>query len=235
MRNNKSIALLMGNNSYVGREYANRLIKQKVNFDILIFGKKLTNRIDIDRVKNFWKPKSQDLILKKRNSIFFDKINSSKMINFLKEKKYYLGIQGGGLGLIEKEIIKCFKKGILNLHPGKLPEYRGSSAPEFQIKDKKRIYGSFHFIDEKIDSGKLVYSKKLNLNLSSYEKMRAQIYPEMSKSLPRIIDKILKNKIKSKNLKIYEKKYSPKKFIGKEFIKKLKFNWADYAKYYDTK
>ena len=65
--------------------------------------------------------------------------------------------------------------------------------------------------------------------------MRAQIYPEMGKSLPNIIDKILKNKIKSKNLKIYEKKYLPKKFIGKEFIQKLKLNWADYAKYNDTK
>ena len=225
----------MGNNSYVGREYANQLIKQKVNFDILIFGKKLTNKIDMDRVKNFWKPKSQSQVLKKRNSIFFEKVNSRKIINFLKKKKYYLGIQGGGLGLIEKEIIKCFKRGILNLHPGKLPEYRGSSAPEFQIKDKKKIYGSFHFINEKIDSGKLIYCKKLNLNFSSYEKMRAQIYPEMGKSLPNIIDKILKNKIKSKNLKIYEKKYLPKKFIGKEFIQKLKLNWVDYAKYYDSK
>ena len=73
MRNTKNIALLMGNNSYVGREYASRLIIQNVNFDILIFGKKLTNKIDIDRVKNFWKPKSQSQVLKKRNSIFLKK------------------------------------------------------------------------------------------------------------------------------------------------------------------
>ena len=225
----------MGNNSYVGREYANQLIKQKINFDILIFGKKLSNEIDIKRVKSFWKPKSQNLLLKKKNFIFFDKINSKKILDFLKAKKYYIGIQGGGLGLINKEIIECFNKGILNLHPGKLPEYRGSSAPEFQIVDKKKIYGSFHFINEKIDSGKLVYLKKLNLNFSSYEKMRSQIYPEMSKSLPKIINKILKNKIKIKNLIIFEKKYLPKKFIGEEFIKKLKLNWKEYSKNYDSK
>ena len=142
MRNTKNIALLMGNNSYVGREYASRLIIQNVNFDILIFGKKLTNKIDIDRVKNFWKPKSQSQVLKKEIP-FFLKSQFKKNNKFLKKKKYYLGIQGGGLGLIEKEIIKCFKRGILNLHPGKLPEYRGSSAPEFQIKDKKKFMGLF--------------------------------------------------------------------------------------------
>ena len=33
------------------QKYASRLIIQNVNFDILIFGKKLTNKIDIDRLK----------------------------------------------------------------------------------------------------------------------------------------------------------------------------------------
>tara|TARA_Y100000389_G_C17421974_1_gene497261 strand:- start:1034 stop:1231 length:198 start_codon:yes stop_codon:yes gene_type:complete len=65
--------------------------------------------------------------------------------------------------------------------------------------------------------------------------MRSQIYPEMSKSLPKIINKILKNKIKIKNLIIFEKKYLPKKFIGEEFIKKLKLNWKEYSKNYDSK
>ena len=54
------------------------------------------------------------------------------------------------------------------MHPGKLPNYRGSSAPELQIMDQNDLC-SFHLINDKIDSGKLIYTKKLDLDYSSYE------------------------------------------------------------------
>ena len=41
----------MGNNSFIGREYASYLIKEKINFDIIILGKNL--RIKLKR-KEQW-------------------------------------------------------------------------------------------------------------------------------------------------------------------------------------
>ena len=79
------------------------------------------------------------------------------------------------------------------MQPGKLPNYRGSSAPELQIMDQKTIRASFHLINDKIDSGKLIYTKKLDLDYSSYEKMRSQIYPSMTKKLSSIINKTRQN------------------------------------------
>ena len=56
--------------------------------------------------------------------------------------------------------------------------------------DGKKIYGSFHLINEKIDSGKLISSKKLKIDYSSYEIMRSQIYPSMTRNLPNLIKKV---------------------------------------------
>lgn len=231
LKKENKIVLIMGNNSFIGREYASYLIKEKINFEIIILGKKLENKIEKIRTKGIWRPQLQSKILKNRNFYYFDSLNSNMLIKHLKQKKYLLGIQGGGLGIIKKSIIKNFNIGILNMHPGKLPNYRGSSAPELQVIDRKKIYGSFHLINEKIDSGKLIYSKKLKIDYSSYEIMRSQIYPSMTRNLPNLIKKVLKNKLKFKNLVEYEKNYLPKKFIGKKMIDKLILNWDKYSSY----
>ena len=41
MQKISKIALMMGNNSFIGREYASNLIINNINFEILIFGKRL--------------------------------------------------------------------------------------------------------------------------------------------------------------------------------------------------
>ena len=61
------IALIMGNNSFIGREYASYLIKEKINFDIIILGKKLKNKIEKKRTMGIWRPQPQSKILKNRN------------------------------------------------------------------------------------------------------------------------------------------------------------------------
>lgn len=228
LKSRDNVVLIMGNNSYVGREYASQLIKKNINFEIVIVGKRQTNIIDKRRTKGYWKPTPQNFIKNKRITYFFSNLREKKFLQLLKIKKYKLGIQGGGLGLISKKIIRCFKLGILNLHPGKLPNYRGSSAPELQIISGKKIYASYHLINEKIDSGKLILSTKLDLDYSSYEKMRAQIYPSMTKKLPYIIRKILRNDFNHRNLVKFEKKYLPNKYIGENFINDLKDNWNKY-------
>ena len=68
MRKIKKIALMMGNNSFIGREYASNLITNNINFEIYFW--KLNNNIEKNRTKGFWKPLSQSKILKKENLIF---------------------------------------------------------------------------------------------------------------------------------------------------------------------
>ena len=210
----------MGNNSYPGREYASNLIKENIDFDIAIFKAENNSFIEKKRTAGIWKPKIQKKLISLRESKFFNKLSSKLFHKFLLSRKYDIGIQGGNIGIIPKSIIRLFKKGIINLHPGNLPIYRGSSSPEFQILNNQKIICTSHFIDDSIDAGYLIKKKKLNLNYSDYHKMRASIYPEMAKFL----SKIIKSKKITKKYKL-SKRYKPKKYIGDKKIIFMIKNW----------
>lgn len=198
------IALLMNHNSYCGREYADHLIKKQIKFDLLSFGSfPENNLIEDERCGNLWNPvKFQDII---RNTGYynFDKMNSKEFLQHLAENRYDLGIQGGA-GILKKEMIQEFRLGILNFHPGDLPEYRGCSTPEWQILHQKKVVATCHLINEKIDCGDIYCKRKLELDYSDYNKMRAGIYPELAKLMVEVIEKIIADETELKNLVIQD-------------------------------
>ena len=138
--------------------------------------------------------------------------------------KYDLCLQGGGLGKIKPIFFNLFKIGVLNCHPGKLPKYRGSSAPEYQIFDKKKIIASYHLIGNEIDSGRMIKKIELNLNYSSYHKMRASLYRAMSQNLLIVLNIIDNCKISSFK-KIDINKNLIRSYIGDRRIENLMVNW----------
>jgi len=72
-----------------------------------------------------------------------------------KNNQCNLGVIGGARK-IKVEIIKIFKFGILNYHPGKLPETSGLNAIERSILNGLPLTVSFHIINEKLDDGQML-------------------------------------------------------------------------------
>ena len=130
------LLIVAKNNDYCYREYSDFLIQEKVDFDLILIGEKSNNKINRTRTNNLWKPLWQSKILNKRNHFFFKSLDCKSLLFLIKKMKYDLCLQGGGLGKIKPIFFNLFKIGVLNCHPGKLPKYRGSSAPEYQIFDK---------------------------------------------------------------------------------------------------
>ena len=59
--------------------------------------------------------------------------------------------------IIKEPVIELPKVGILNIHPGWLPAYRGAMAYFWVLKNGSEKAGvSIHWIDKGIDTGKLV-------------------------------------------------------------------------------
>ena len=107
----------------------------------------------------------------KINSIPFTLINT-KLNNFehkiLKKLKRYdisLICLAGYMKIISKNFIKLFGKKIINIHPSLLPKFKGLNTFSRVIKNKEIKSGcTVHFVNEKIDNGKIIVQKFFFIN-----------------------------------------------------------------------
>ena len=67
--------------------------------------------------------------------------------------------------IISNEIIKHFKKPIINLHLSYLPFNRGAHPNFWSFIDNTPSGVSIHEVDEGIDTGKIIYQKKIDFYL----------------------------------------------------------------------
>ena len=154
----------------------------KKNVCVFISGKgtNLNNLIKKSREYNF--PVKVKLIISnninaeglkyaKINSIPFILINT-KLNNFehkiLKELKRYdisLICLAGYMKIISKNFIKLFGKKIINIHPSLLPKFKGLNTFSRVIENKEIRSGcTVHFVNEKLDSGKIIVQKYFFIN-----------------------------------------------------------------------
>lgn len=71
-----------------------------------------------------------------------------------------------GARIIPKKTIELFRDGILNFHPGKIPETSGLDAFYYTIKNNCSYGVTSHFIDYRVDAGELVEFKEVTVELS---------------------------------------------------------------------
>jgi methionyl-tRNA formyltransferase len=92
----------------------------------------------------------------------FCKLNDLPIINFdeafrIAKNKKVLGISVRYHNLFKEEYFNAFQPGIINLHGGELPRYRGANIANYIILEKhKQAGGTLHFIDKGIDEGDIV-------------------------------------------------------------------------------
>ena len=144
-------------------------------------------------------PKSKGLtfgkIYKIRKNIFNFKKQASaeKEILFkLKKNKINLICLAGFMKILSKNFILNFKGQILNIHPSLLPKYKGLNTHEKAIKNKDEYSGcTVHFVNSKVDSGKIIIQKKVKIKKDDTPKSLAKkiLYQE-HKLYPKAILKI---------------------------------------------
>ena len=67
----------------------------------------------------------------------------------------------GGTRIIRGEILDYPKDGVINSHPGLLPDCRGSASPAWSVFHDIPIGSSTHFCDNGIDTGELLLRRKI--------------------------------------------------------------------------
>ncbi len=86
--------------------------------------------------------------------------NSEQVMPYLNDLDLDL-IIFGGTRIIRGEILDYPKDGVINSHPGLLPECRGSASPAWSVYHDIPIGSSTHFCDNGIDTGELLMRREV--------------------------------------------------------------------------
>jgi len=119
-------------------------------------------------------------------------INEKEILHKLKKNKINLICLAGFMKILSKNFILKFKGHILNIHPSLLPKYKGLNTHERAIKNKDNYSGcTVHFVTSKLDSGKIIFQKKVKINKKDTPKTLAKkILAQEHKLYPKAILKI---------------------------------------------
>ena len=91
-------------------------------------------------------------------------IDENNIIKLLKKNKINLICLAGFMKILSKSFVKNFKGKILNIHPSLLPKYKGLNTHERAIKNKDKYSGcTVHFVNSRLDSGKIINQKKVRI------------------------------------------------------------------------
>lgn len=81
--------------------------------------------------------------------------NSEKSLKLIQEMKPELGLVAGAR-MLSKNVIDGFSKGIVNFHPGPIPEMRGLDTVHWLIYDNVPLGVTAHFVDSRVDAGRII-------------------------------------------------------------------------------
>ena len=166
---------------------------------ILKYSKKKSSKINIKLIVSN-KRNARGIIFAKKNKINFIIINyknikkgDKKILYHLKKYKIRYIFLAGFMKILSKNFIKKFKNKIINIHPSLLPKYKGLNTHERVIKNKEKFSGcTVHFVNEKLDSGKIILQKKVKiLKLDTPESLAKRIIKVENKLYPIAINKVL--------------------------------------------
>jgi len=99
--------------------------------------------------------------------------------------------------IIPENLINYFKKGILNIHFSKLPQYRGPAPVQYTILNGDRdAWITYLLISPKLDEGKIIFQSSLELDLKeTTESLYQKLIDKSAKEIKTVIEDYLSGKL----------------------------------------
>lgn len=117
-------------------------------------------------------------------------INSEKTIRWLLENNADLAISMNWQTIVEKQCRDLFKHGIINIHIGDLPRYRGNATPNWALlsgEDKAVL--TLHFMEGQLDAGPILLKHEIPITEATYI---GKIYQEAEERIPDLLVQAIK-------------------------------------------
>ena len=122
-----------------------------------------SNAAGLDYAKKH-KIKTKVLNFKNKN------LAENNMFSILKTSNIKLICLAGFMKILSRNFIRKFKGKILNIHPSLLPKYKGLNTHQRVLNNKEKYSGcTVHFVNTRLDSGKIILQKKVKISKKDTE------------------------------------------------------------------
>ena len=119
-------------------------------------------------------------------------LDESRLLSTLERQKIDMICLAGFMKILTNNFIKRFKGKILNIHPSLLPKYKGLNTHQRALKNNEKYSGcTVHFVNSKLDSGKIIIQKKIKISKNETKvSLAKKILTQEHKIYPKAILKV---------------------------------------------
>ena len=160
-----------------------RTFKSPISIDFIISNNSKAKGLNYSKI---YKIKKKVFSFKNKN------LSEKKLLSILKIYNIDLICLAGFMKILSGNFIKKFKGKILNIHPSLLPKYKGLNTHKRALNNKEKYSGcTVHFVNSKLDSGKIILQKRVKISKNETEASLAKkILAQEHKLYPKAIIKV---------------------------------------------
>ena len=157
-----------------------KLKKSPISINLIISNDSKSKGLQYEKI---FKIKKKIFDFKKKH------IDEKKILFELKKNRIDLICLAGFMKILSKTFINNFNGKILNIHPSLLPKFKGLNTHERAIRNKEKYSGcTVHFVNSKLDSGKIILQDKVRINKNETpESLAKKILAKEHKLYPKAI------------------------------------------------
>ena len=127
-------------------------------------------------------------------SYYFINHNSESLIELINCQNIDCLLNAGTPRKLQLNIINSTRFGVLNIHPGALPDYRGCSAVEWSIYNNDAVANTAHFMDAEYDTGPIFKIERYTFSLDdTYVSIRCKVLEAGCKLAASVLSEISLN------------------------------------------
>jgi len=146
---------------------------------------------------NYFKIKNIDQLLKNSVSKIYyhnsSDINDPNLLDLVRNLKNKFIIFSGG-GILKKDILSLNKL-FIHVHPGIIPDYRGSTCFYYSLLNENYLGASAFLMNEDLDAGEIILQNKFKLNYF--------INNDQNGFIDHIVDNYIRAQVLKQTLKIF--------------------------------
>lgn len=120
---------------------------------------------------------------------FFRSHNSQECTSLVQKLKIDCLVNAGTPRKLQTDILHVCPMGVINIHPGKLPKYRGCSSVEWSLYNDDEIANTVHLMNEDYDAGSILTIETYDkTQFGCYQDLRCHLYKAACELLPKALN-----------------------------------------------